>query len=163
MKISKLIASNTSRISNCSWVAGKIWLRSKLIEVASTYDRLLSAPMPLARTHAVMLRRAIGSVETSNFFQYLSKSKSNCSQNYLSKSKSRVVCKTNLVCKTNYRSYFHVLSKIWRRIGKWRNILLWQTKQAQKLDNVIGFHLKFEHGAQVWPKMCRPTMQRASN
>ena len=28
------------------------------------------------------------SVETSNFFFYLSKSKSNCSQNYLSKSKS---------------------------------------------------------------------------
>ena len=27
-------------------------------------------------------------VETSNFFQYLSKSKINCSQNYLSKSKS---------------------------------------------------------------------------
>ena len=30
--------------------------------------------------------------------------------------------------------------------------------QARKLDNVVGFPLEFEHGAQVWPKKC--TMQR---
>ena len=38
-----------------------------------------------------------------------------------------------------FRSYFHVLPKIWRWIGKRRNIFLWQTKEARKLDNVIGF------------------------
>ena len=30
--------------------------------------------------------------------------------------------------------------------------------RVRKLDNVVGFPLEFEHGAQVWPKKC--TMQR---
>ena len=42
-----------------------------------------------------VLRADIPSVETSNFFFYLSKS--NCSQNYLSKSK--VLCKKNYLSK----------------------------------------------------------------
>ena len=45
--------------------------------------------------------------------------------------------------------------------GKRRNNLLWQTKQARTFDNVIGVHLKFEHGAQAWQQRC--TVQRASN
>ena len=40
------------------------------------------------------------------------------------------------------------------QIDKRRNIILLQTHQARKLDNVIGFPLEFEHGAQVWPKKC---------
>ena len=51
-----------------------------------------------------------------------------------------------------FRSYFDVLPKIWRRIGKRRNILIWLTQQARKLDNVVGFPSnsnmvhKFGHG-----------------
>ena len=46
----------------------------------------------------------------------------------------------------------------------------WQTAKpssladiaSTKTDNVIGFPLKFEHGALVSSKKCRPTMQRKS-
>ena len=45
-------------------------------------------PMPQLERATRFRMLHLSSVETSNFFFYLSKSKSNCSQNYLSKSKS---------------------------------------------------------------------------
>ena len=48
----------------------------------------------------------VGSVETSNFFFYLSKSKSNCSQNYLSKSKSILSKKSLFFSKKSNKSDF---------------------------------------------------------
>ena len=51
-----------------------------------------------------------------------------------------------------------MLPKIWRQIGKRRNILLRQTQKARKLDNIVGFPSEFKHGAQVSQEKC--TMHR---